>query len=751
MLIGFAAVLSVMVGFTVSRWLSGPVAVAIGSTLAAALFGLVSGRGTSVLEKRAQHRDELPGHVATVAPSGRLRRVREFDDPVSLRIHPAAALVADRDAGELDRVPPYVPRDVHARLTDVVKRGGFVLVVGESTAGKSRAAYEAMRASIPDHVLIAPVARESLSSVVPTVAEQRRCVVWLDDLERFLGAGGITAGLVSRMVDYPARNILILATLRTAEFDRFSLREEPSLSSSERESWHVARDVLQLAEVVDMQRRWTRAELDRANAFADDPRISAALRQTAQFGLAEVLAAGPQLAREWHNAWRPGAHPRAASLIAAAVDCRRAGMHEPVAIELLRELSEMYLTRRGGALLRPEPIDDAIAWATSASHGASSLLLPTGSDGYYLAFDYLIDLPELDSVPLSTWETIVKHATPEQAHHIGEAAQLRDQPDAAVLAYRKAADHAVEHAEESWACAIGSSGDHACAARIMAKLLERSAAQLGPEHVDTLHLRRHHARHAWLAGDLPKAAERFRQLVEHYSASLGNNNPDTLEERYWHARCIAEMGDFSSAQRLFDELHADQVQELGAEHPHTLATLQQVATSIGHHGDAAEALQLAVDLLPRREKVFGSADPRTLRTRHLVAEFTGRSGDPGRAAELFQQLADDRARILGAEHKVTLLTRLQFVRYTALAGDRDTAADVFNLLLDERQQALGNSSAATIAEDLVLNFGMRAPVHTRLGRQDLSESLELCEQLLGPDHHITVAAERIVRQARVVD
>jgi len=84
---------------------------------------------------------------------------------------------------------------------------------------------------------------------------------------------------------------------------------------------------------------------------------------TDTFGLAELLADGPELARDWQNGWRPGGHPRGASLVAAAVDCRRTGLSDPVPVELLAELAEHYLGARGGATLRPEALDDAENWA----------------------------------------------------------------------------------------------------------------------------------------------------------------------------------------------------------------------------------------------------------------------------------------------------------------------------------------------------------------------------------------------------
>jgi hypothetical protein len=46
-------------------------------------------------------------------------------------------------------------------------------------------------------------------------------------------------------------------------------------------------------------------ELDRASR-STDPRVRSALRLTDTFGLAELLAHGPKLARDWQNGWRTG-------------------------------------------------------------------------------------------------------------------------------------------------------------------------------------------------------------------------------------------------------------------------------------------------------------------------------------------------------------------------------------------------------------------------------------------------------------
>jgi len=66
--------------------------------------------------------------------------------------------------GAPDDVPPeYVPRDadadehgVRAKVAAAAQRGGFVLLVGGSSAGKTRCAAEAVKALLPDWWLVHP-------------------------------------------------------------------------------------------------------------------------------------------------------------------------------------------------------------------------------------------------------------------------------------------------------------------------------------------------------------------------------------------------------------------------------------------------------------------------------------------------------------------------------------------------------------------------------------------------------------------
>jgi eukaryotic-like serine/threonine-protein kinase len=463
--------------------------------------------------------------------------------------------------------------------------------------------------------------------------------------------------------------------------------------------------------------------------------------------LAEVLAAGPQLAQDWHHAWRPGAHPRGAALAAAAVDCRRAGHHEPLSVQLLTELAEHYLSEQGGALLRPEPLAEALAWATTPSHGASSLLLPASTDGYYLAFDYLIDLPGLNSIPHTTWDTLIEHATPQQAFAIGDAATQRFQFAPAITAYRKAADHRIANADVAWAEAIGYTSDFAAAVRMLEGIVAERERRRDPDTLGTLRARYHLAGNTAYSGRRVRAVELYTQLVADQQRLLGPEHRDTLKSRHERADALMGLGDYTAVMAEFTELFADQLRVLGPDHPDTLMTRHCQANCVGESGDPRRAADLLTDLVADRERVLGPDNPRVFQTRSLAARFTEWAGDPARAAEMCRQLARDQERALGANHRHTLVSRYYHAQYTAQAGNPDHAAELLDVLFTDWRAALGpESSSAAIVYVLLDNAAgyHGQPNDEQPVRREHTDILATFMQLLGPEHKVIKETQRLL-------
>jgi hypothetical protein len=69
-----------------------------------------------------------------------------------------------------------------------------------------------MRQHFPKYRLVVPDSRESMARLVDIVVRLRRVVVWLDELDAYLGAGGLSAGQVRRMLDADGARVVVLAT-----------------------------------------------------------------------------------------------------------------------------------------------------------------------------------------------------------------------------------------------------------------------------------------------------------------------------------------------------------------------------------------------------------------------------------------------------------------------------------------------------------------------------------------------------------
>ncbi|MEU6802103.1 SEL1-like repeat protein [Streptomyces neyagawaensis] len=399
-------------------------------------------------------RGDLAPHAAdatAVAALGTWQPVRDTD-PLGLGVH--RARVGGADASTL---PPYVRRDIDDQVRDRLRKaaasGGLVLLTGDSTAGKSRTALEAARAVLPGHLLLAPPWGADLRVLRPPTGGPAydRHVLWLDDLEHYLGPGGLEPSLLSALTD---AGLVVLATLRDERYD--TLRDAADGADGESGAGRMAAErglrVLNMVEPVVVRRLWSDTELDRV-AEVDDSRLVEAHARHGVHGIAEYLAAGPELLGEWRRAERATTrrgHPRGAALVAAAVDLARIGLIGDLPETLLREVHERYLAALGGPALRPEPYAEAVAWATRIRYGVASLLMEGEEENTKRPFDYLVDSvardPDAPDVPEAVWRTALRQADDRTRPLIAQTASFSGQWEIAEEAWRPLADTEDEEA-----------------------------------------------------------------------------------------------------------------------------------------------------------------------------------------------------------------------------------------------------------------------------------------------------------------
>ena len=187
---------------------------------------------------RARDRGVATWMTSARYPAGGIRVSQA--DPRRLGVHAAISV-----PGVPDEIPPeYVPRDaddgesgVRAKVAAASERGGFVLLVGGSSVGKTRCAFEAVTALLSDWWLVHPAGPGEIAALVQ--APPRRMVVWLDELQRYLdGERGLTGGVVRALLNGP-HPIVIVGTLWPDRYNAYTAVPAPGATdphARERES-----------------------------------------------------------------------------------------------------------------------------------------------------------------------------------------------------------------------------------------------------------------------------------------------------------------------------------------------------------------------------------------------------------------------------------------------------------------------------------------------------------------------------------
>ena len=330
-------------------------------------------------------------------------------DPRRLGMH-AAISVPEMP----DQVPPeYVPRDtdggesgVRARVSAAAQRGGFVLLVGWSSVGKTRSAFEAVSALLPDRWLVHPACPAKVAALAAAPTPQT--VVWLDELQQYLDdEHGLTAAEIRALLNAPDP-VVIIGTIWPDVYSTYA-----GVPVSGGGDTHAReRRVLDLADVVRVAAEFSPAEQDRARAAAVRDRRLALALGTAGYGLTQTLAAAPQLVAHWENAG-----PYAWAVLTAALDAARLGARAPLSIDFLRAAAPGYCTSQQQADAPEDWFEQALAYATGKLHGAAAALSPASAGmgqvvGYTVA-DYLIQHASRERryarLPASTWDAITSH------------------------------------------------------------------------------------------------------------------------------------------------------------------------------------------------------------------------------------------------------------------------------------------------------------------------------------------------------
>ncbi len=698
------------------------------------------------------------GIVAPASPPAGAVRVAEAD-PWRLGVHAAISVL-----GVPDEVPPeYVPRDVdaaehgiRAKVAAAAERGGFVLLVGGSSVGKTRCAVEAVKAELPDWWLVHPADTAEVAALAKAPPSQT--VVWLDELQRYLdGEHGLTGGLVRALLGAlpPA---VIIGTLWPDRYTAYITVPAPGGADPHARE----REVLDLAAIIRIGPEFSPAEQDRARAAATrDPRLKIALESTG-YGLPQTLAAAPQLVARWEDAQT--ADPYAWAVLTAALEAVRLGARAPLSADLLRAAAPGYCTSQQQAEAPENWFEQALAYATGKLHGAAAALSPAaagmGRVAGYVVADYLIQHASrerrYERVPASTWDAVLSHIRdPADTARLADSARNRLLYCYAIPLYRHAADAGDPDAALRLAGLLAArgdleqlraradAGDGAAASRLAGLLVQRGdldgAAQILRARAG--------------AGDGAAALRLAGLLVQRGNldgamqilrARADAGDPDAAREL---ARLLAAHGDLEQLRARADAGDPDAARELArllTAHG-DLDGAAQILRAPTDAGDPDAALRLAGLLAARGdlEQLRARADAGDGAAASRLARLLVQRGDLDGAMQILRARAgagdpDAALRLAG------LLTAhgdldgaMQILRARADAGDPDAASELAGLLaahgdLDQlRARAdAGDGLAAVRLADLLAQRGDLDGLRARADAGDGAAASRLAEVLI---------------------
>lgn len=336
-------------------------------------------------------------------------------------------------------LPRYVLRphdaELRAHLSAATADGAapcLVVVEGGSCTGKSRTAFEAVRAAVPDGFdLLFPADPAGLLEALAADALRPGSVLWLNEAQDYLAGpdGEAVAAALLRRLDRDGP-LLVVATLWPDHRESLTA----TVPFGQQDAHRQARTLLAQAHRVAVPRSFAGSLEAVRDAARDDPALADALRaSTAE--LTQVLAAGPDLVVHYENpSGRAGVHGRV--LIRVAMDAHRMGVTGPLPLAFLKEAVAGYLDAADRAV-DPDWFTHALAYArTKIKHVAKALqdvAMPTGmgvEPGVVRLADYLAQhgrrVHRADCPPLSFWEAAFDHlAHPDDLASLAAEASRR--------------------------------------------------------------------------------------------------------------------------------------------------------------------------------------------------------------------------------------------------------------------------------------------------------------------------------------
>jgi len=183
--------------------------------------------------------------VTTVHPQT-FGTVGAVTDPVLLGIHPAIPLKLSVE-GLNSQLPTYIRRDIDTDLRTALRkdlsRGGFIVLAGREACGKSRTAYEAIKAELSAWRIFVPAEAAEVNGLAEAEIGDGRIIAWVDELLPLLNDPDLSIRAFRELIGNPGRPVVIIGTMWPEHHDQLS--EQPM--QAQPDPFRAARWLLKLA------------------------------------------------------------------------------------------------------------------------------------------------------------------------------------------------------------------------------------------------------------------------------------------------------------------------------------------------------------------------------------------------------------------------------------------------------------------------------------------------------------------------
>jgi diguanylate cyclase (GGDEF)-like protein len=351
LLVALGAVSTVLGTVWLQPWVARRQAAAERERLAVEQLRVHLGRQESFPRLGDRSADALALRVHATVP---LHQMNQAENAFGRRSREDGHVGSTVDSGDLDRdLPLFVERQpVGTQVRDWMKHAatssGFLILVGDSSVGKTRLLYEAAKEVLGDFAVLAPDLGNGdlVNKVAEATFQLPRLIIWLDELQRFVTGPyqsssdtAITAATIRRLLDAPAP-IVILGTLWREHATELRAGDDGDAERPARPKYPNTVDILTDRRLTELSLRgFSRAERQATvKRAADDPRLQRAIADR-DYNVTEFLAGARELDRRYDQATR-----EQQAVIHAAVDARRVGIQAPLTPKLLCAAARGYLT-----------------------------------------------------------------------------------------------------------------------------------------------------------------------------------------------------------------------------------------------------------------------------------------------------------------------------------------------------------------------------------------------------------------------